>query len=94
MNENSKSEQTRKVAENLVVFWPIRVIKIAEHINISGAGITKYSKHVEYGKALLEYLVKDESQRWYAEVNNEYPVVDGVMMSDTLRKFAISRQIP
>ena len=36
---------------------------------------------------MLEYLVKDESQRWYAEVNNEYPVIDGVMISDTLKEF-------
>ena len=85
---NSKSEQTRKIAENLVVFWPNQGDKDrGAHINISGAGITKYSKNVEYGKALLEYLVKDESQRWYAEVNNEYPVVDGVMISDTLKEF-------
>ena len=48
---------------------------------------TKYAKNIESGIALLEYLVKDESQKWYAEVNNEYPVVDGVMMSDTLRGF-------
>jgi iron(III) transport system substrate-binding protein len=85
---NSKSEQTRKVAESLVVFWPNQGDKDrGAHVNISGAGITKYSKNVDYGKALLEYLVKDESQRWYAEVNNEYPVVDGVMMSDTLKEF-------
>ena len=31
--------------------------------------------------------MKDESQRWYAEVNNEYPVVDDVMISDTLKEF-------
>ena len=36
---------------------------------------------------MLEFLVKDESQRWYAEVNNEYPVVNGIDESDTLKGF-------
>ena len=86
--KNSESDQIRKAAENLEVFWPNQGENDrGAHVNVSGAGIAKYAKNVESGIALLEYLVKDESQRWYAEVNNEYPVVNGVMMSDTLRGF-------
>ena len=86
--KNSESDQIRKAAENLEVFWPNQGENDrGAHVNVSGAGITKYAKNIESGIALLEYLVKDESQKWYAEVNNEYPVVDGVMMSDTLRGF-------
>jgi iron(III) transport system substrate-binding protein len=86
--KNSESEPIRKATKNLEVFWPNQDENDrGAHVNVSGAGITKYSKNVEYGIALLEYLVKDESQRWYAEVNNEYPVVNGVMMSNTLREF-------
>ena len=86
--KNSESDQIRKAAENLGVFWPNQGENDrGAHVNVSGAGIAKYAKNVESGIALLEYLVKDESQKWYAEVNNEYPVVDGVMMSDTLRGF-------
>ena len=86
--KNSESEQIRKAAENLVVFWPNQGENDrGAHVNVSGAGITKYSKNVDNGIALLEYLVKDESQSWYAEVNNEYPVVNSVMMSDTLSEF-------
>ena len=86
--KNSESDQIRKAAENLEVFWPNQGENDrGAHVNVSGAGITKYAKNIESGIALLEYLVKDESQKWYAEVNNEYPVVNGVMMSDTLRGF-------
>ena len=86
--KNSESDQIRKAAENLEVFWPNQGENDrGAHVNVSGAGITKYAKNIESGIALLEYLVKDKSQKWYAEVNNEYPVVDGVMMSDTLRGF-------
>ena len=31
--------------------------------------------------------MKDESQKWYAEVNNEYPVVEGAIISKTLKSF-------
>ena len=33
---------------------------------------------------LLEFMVTEESQRWYAEVNHEYPVLPGVAPSSTL----------
>jgi iron(III) transport system substrate-binding protein len=32
-------------------------------------------------------MVNDESQSWYAEVNGEFPVRDGVMVSDTLKQW-------
>ena len=86
--KNSKSEQVRKASENLLVFWPNQnEDERGAHVNVSGAGITKYSKNIEHAVALLEFLVKDESQRWYAEVNNEYPVVNGIDESDTLKGF-------
>ena len=35
----------------------------------------------------MEFFVTDESQKWYAEVNNEYPVVPDAPISDTLKSF-------
>ena len=52
--------------------------------NVSGAGITKHAKHRAAAERLLEYLVTPESQAWYAEVNNEFPVVAGARVSATL----------
>ena len=34
---------------------------------------------------IQEFLASDESQKWYAEVNNEYPVREGVEISNTLK---------
>jgi iron(III) transport system substrate-binding protein len=86
--KNSKLEQVRKASENLLVFWPNQnEDERGAHVNVSGAGITKYSKNIKNAEALLEFLVKDDSQRWYAEVNNEYPVVNGIDESDTLKGF-------
>jgi len=32
----------------------------------------------------FEFLASDSSQKWYSAVNNEFPVVKGVPMSETL----------
>jgi len=85
---NSNDEKTRKIAEKLAVFWPNQAAgQRGVHINVSGAGITRYAKHVKAAERLLEFLVTNESQTWYAEVNNEYPVVPDAPISKTLASF-------
>ena len=37
------------------------------HINISGAGVIKYSKNPKNALKFLEYLISDEAQKIYAE---------------------------
>lgn len=83
---NSDKEKDRKVAASLGLFWPNQQGRGA-HVNVSGAGVAKYSQHREAAEKLLEFLVGDASQTWYAEVNNEYPVVEGAKTSETLQAF-------
>jgi iron(III) transport system substrate-binding protein len=71
---SSDNEADRKVADALGVFWPNQGDRGA-HVNVSGAGVTAYARHPEAAERLLEFLVNNESQTWYAEVNIEYPVV-------------------
>ncbi len=85
---NSKKAKDNAVSSKLAVFWPNQGDnQRGAHVNVSGAGITKYAKHVDAATRLLEFMVTDESQQWYAEVNNEYPVVSNVAISDTLKSF-------
>lgn len=44
------------------------------HINISGAGVTKYSKNKANAVKLIEFLVSKEAQKLFAEANYEYPI--------------------
>lgn len=44
------------------------------HVNIRGGGVTKYAKNKENAIKLLEFLVSDEAQLFFANVNFEYPV--------------------
>ena len=48
------------------------------HINVSGAGMLKHAPNKEAAQRFLEYLTSDTAQRYFADGNNEYPVVQGV----------------
>jgi iron(III) transport system substrate-binding protein len=47
------------------------------HVNISGAAVAKHSPNHEAARRFLEYLVSDEAQKIYAEINFEYPIKAG-----------------
>lgn len=80
----SDSESDRAVAAKLGVFWPNQDGR-GTHVNVSGVGLTKASKNQEEARLLIEFMLSNESQTWYSEVNNEYPVVEGVAVSDALK---------
>ena len=61
----------------LAIFWPNQDSS-GVHINVSGAGVTRYAKHPEAARRLLEWLSSDEAQADFAGLNMEYPVNSGV----------------
>lgn len=81
-----KDKNQRKAAKMLSVFWPNQNDR-GTHVNVSGAGITVAAKNKDNAIKLLEFLVSEESQAWYAKVNQEYPVREGVEVSKLLEKF-------
>lgn len=48
------------------------------HVNISGGGVIKSAPNKENAVKFLEYLASDEAQKYFADGNNEYPVVEGI----------------
>jgi iron(III) transport system substrate-binding protein len=64
----------------VAVFWPNQDDR-GVHINISGAGVTKYAKHREQAIKLLEFLSSTEAQNLYADANYEYPANPAVKAS-------------
>lgn len=93
----SEEESLRKMGEKLAVFWPNQGTgERGAHVNVSGAGVTKHARNKANALRLIEFLVSDKSQVWYADVNNEYPVVDGVSIPEVLQDFGPFRsdQIP
>ena len=55
--------------------------KMKTHMNISGAGIIKYSKNYDNAVKFLEFLVTKEAQKIYADINLEYPIIDNLELS-------------
>ena len=45
------------------------------HINISGGGVAKNAPHPKAAVQFLEYLASDSAQSYFADGNNEWPVV-------------------
>lgn len=57
----------------LAIFWPNQDSS-GVHINVSGAGVTRYAKHPEAAQKLLEWLSSEAAQAEFAGLNMEYPV--------------------
>lgn len=58
-------------------FWPNQNDR-GVHVNISGAGITRYAKERKGAIQLIEFLSSAAGQNLYADVNYEYPANPGV----------------
>lgn len=71
------------VANQVRVFWPEQDGK-GTHINISGAGLSAHAPNPAAGLKLLEFMLQETTQQWYAEANHEYPVRPEIPYSDTL----------
>jgi iron(III) transport system substrate-binding protein len=77
---SSKAED-RAVAEKVGVVFPNQSGRGA-HVNVSGAGVLKHAPHREAAVKFLEYLASDDAQRYFADGNNEWPVVPGVRVDN------------
>jgi iron(III) transport system substrate-binding protein len=58
----------------LGIVWPNQKTW-GTHINISGAGVLKNAPHRDAAVKFLEYLASDQAQGYFADGNNEWPVV-------------------
>ncbi len=83
---DSDDRTEREAAEAVSVFWPNQDGRGA-HVNVSGAGVTRWTDNRDGAVRLLEFLAGEEAQRWYAEVNHEYPVRPAVPASEVLQRF-------
>ena len=81
---DSERVEDKKVVNTVKVFWPNQGDR-GVHVNISGAAITKYAPNYDEAIKLLEFMVSDEVQAYYAKVNHEFPVVDSATVSATIQ---------
>jgi iron(III) transport system substrate-binding protein len=87
---NSDKAEDQAVVEKLGVFWPNQGVNDrGTHVNVSGIGVTASSQNKQNAISLIEFLLSNESQTWYAEVNNEYPVVSGNAYPSSLASYGV-----
>ncbi|MEQ9189820.1 MAG: Fe(3+) ABC transporter substrate-binding protein [Alphaproteobacteria bacterium] len=67
---------------------------LGTHVNISGAGVAAHAPHPAAAVRFLEFLTSPGAQAYFAGVNNEYPVVDGVAPDAALASLGQFRAAP
>ena len=72
----SKKPEDQKVVAATGLIWPNQK-SFGTHMNVSGAGVVKTAPHKAAAIKFLEYLTSNEAQSYFANGNNEWPVVKG-----------------
>lgn len=75
----------------LAIFWPNQN-NSGVHVNISGAGITKFSKNENSAIKLLEFLSSEKAQNLFADINIEYPANPRVKPSQVVSAWGEFKQ--
>ncbi len=84
MNSSDTFEQ--EVADTVEVFFPNQETT-GTHVNVSAAGVTRYSPNPEAATQFIEFLSNEESQSSFANANYEYPVNEHVEPHDLLKSW-------
>jgi len=92
---SSDDETTQQQAKKVKVIWPNQGDRGA-HINISGVALTKNAPNKDAALKLIDFLLGNESQLWYATTNHEYPVLADIAWSELLQSFGTfkTEQVP
>ena len=77
----SAKPEDQKVVQALGIVWPNQK-SWGTHINVSGAGVVKTAPNREAAVKFMEYLASDEAQAYFADGNNEWPVVKSALVKN------------
>lgn len=77
----SDKPEDRKVIEAAGLILPNQQ-SFGTHMNISGAAVLRHAPHKAAAVKFLEYLASDEAQGYFAEGNNEWPVVKNAPLNN------------
>lgn len=74
----SDKPEDRAIVSRVGVVFPNQATQ-GTHVNVAGGGLVKTAPNREAAIRFLEYLASDEAQAYFANGNNEYPVVADVL---------------
>ncbi len=93
MLTDEKNPEQKEWANSVRILFPNTEDR-GTHVNVSGAVLAKHAPHKENAVKLIEFLASDRGQQIYAEVNNEYPVKDGVPWSALVQSWGAFKPDP
>lgn len=73
----SNKPEDKALMSKVAFLWPNQKTS-GTHLNVTGGGVAKNAPHREAAIKFLEYLASDEAQVYFADGNNEWPVVASV----------------
>lgn len=71
---------------NIGWVFPKMTDSAGAHVNLSGGGVAKNAPNKENAIKFLEYLASDQAQQYFSAGNDEYPAVEGVAISDSVKQ--------
>ncbi|MFA9373501.1 Fe(3+) ABC transporter substrate-binding protein [Poseidonibacter sp.] len=77
---DNKDKSQRDAVSKMKILFP-KFENGGTHINVSGAGVAKYSPNKENAIKFIEFLASKDAQKLFAVGNYEYPVLKGVESS-------------
>lgn len=77
----SDDPKDKEVVSKVSFLWPNQSSS-GTHVNVSGGGVAKYAPHRAEAIKFLEYLASDSAQQYFANGNNEWPVVKSVPLNN------------
>jgi len=77
----SDKPEDKKIIESTGLIWPNQK-SFGTHMNVSGAGVIKTAPNKAAAIKFLEYLTSNEAQSYFANGNNEWPVVKGAALNN------------
>ena len=77
----SDKPEDRAIMESIAVVFPNQD-SWGTHVNIAGAAVAKHAPNRDAALKFLEYLASEQAQAYFADGNNEWPVVAGVKIAN------------
>lgn len=79
--QRSDKPEDQKVIERVKMAFP-DMAGHGTHVNISGGGMIRHAQNTAEAIKLLEFLATDTAQGYFANANNEFSVVSGVVLDN------------
>lgn len=77
----SNKPEDQAVVERIGVVMPNQD-GAGTHMNIAGGAVARHSKNIAAAQKFLEYLASDSAQAYFANGNNEWPVISTVRLNN------------